>query len=155
MARERKREAALKLWVVLARAFDAVSAHTSAHAASHGLTGSEFGLLEALYHKGDLLLGDLQRKMLVSSGGITYLVDRLAEKGLVERRECAEDRRARYAALTPKGRALLDRIFPEHAAWIEQALGGLTLAEQQDATRLLKVLGQYAAARTPGEGAAE
>lgn len=146
-----KQDVALKLWVVLARAFDAVSAHAAAHVASHGLSGTEFAILEALYHKGDLLLGDLQRKILVSSGGVTYLVDRLTEKGLVERRECAEDRRARYASLTRKGTALLDRIFPEHAERIALALAGLTPQEQQQATRLLKAMGHHAASIAPGE----
>src|SRR3954468_9259159 len=90
----------LKLWVVLARAYAAVARHAEADIARHGLTLTEFGILEALYHVGPLLLGELQQKILGSSGGVTYLVDRLAEKGLVERQECPEDRRARYAALT-------------------------------------------------------
>ena len=153
MTKRSRQEVALNLWVVLARSYAAVAAHASAHAAAHGLTGTEFGILEALYHKGDMLLGELQRKLLVSSGGITYLVDRLTEKGLVERRECPEDRRARYAALTRKGRALLDEIFPEHAETIARALDGLSLDEQQRSARLLKALGQYAAELPAGEPA--
>src|SRR5687767_12099504 len=94
---------ALKLYVVLARALSAIQEHARADVTRHGLTPMEFAILEALYHKGPLLLGELQKAILVSSGGITYLVDRLVEKGLVERRECPSDRRARYAALTPAG----------------------------------------------------
>ena len=154
MTRRNRQEVALNLWVVLARSYAAVAEHSAAHAASKGLTGTEFGILEALYHKGDMLLGDLQRKVLVSSGGITYLVDRLTGKGLVERRKCPDDRRARYAALTRKGRALLDEIFPEHAGIIERALGGLTGEEQQKAARLLKALGRHAAELPVEEAAA-
>src|SRR2546423_719114 len=95
-AGRRPDDAALSLWVVLARAYAAMAEHAAAHAAQHGLTGTEFGILEALYHKGPMLLGEVQKKILVSSGGITFLVDRLAEKDLVERRECPSDRRARY-----------------------------------------------------------
>lgn len=135
---------ALKLFVVLARAHAAVSRHAAADAARHGLTGTEFGILEALYHRGPLLLGELQRKILVSSGGITYLVDRLEERGLVERRPCVEDRRARYAALTGAGTTLMDRIFPEHAKAVAHAVSGLTRAEQQQVTALLRALGQAA-----------
>jgi MarR family 2-MHQ and catechol resistance regulon transcriptional repressor len=142
---------ALRLWVVLARAFSAVSRHVEADIARHGLTTAEFGILEALYHKGPLLLGELQRKILVSSGGVTYLVDRLATKGLAERRECPEDRRARYAALTPAGESLIRRIFPEHARSIARALAGLTPEEQARATALLRTLGR-AAAELPSEG---
>ena len=93
-------ELSLKLWVVLSRAFDAVQTRAAADAARHGLTLTEFGVMEALYHKGPLLLGEVQRKILVTSGGVTYLVDRLVAKGLVERRRCEKDRRAWYAALT-------------------------------------------------------
>src|SRR3970282_567514 len=60
---------ALKLWVVLARSFRAVEAHAEADIARHDLTLAEFGVIEALHHKGPLLLGDLQRRILVSRGG--------------------------------------------------------------------------------------
>lgn len=137
---------ALKLWVVLARAQAAVARHAEADVAGHGLTIAEFGILEALYHRGPLMLGDLQRKILVSSGGITYLVDRLEGRGLVERQACPSDRRARFAALTAEGKALVERIFPEHARVIARALGGLTASEQGRATALLRQLGTVAAA---------
>jgi len=137
---------ALKLWVVLARAYAAVAAHSQRDIARHGLSPGEFGVLEALYHRGPLLLGELQQRILVSSGGVTYLVDRLESKGLVERRECPTDRRARYAALTPDGEALIARIFPEHAACIERAVAGLDADEQRRAMELLRTLGHSAAA---------
>lgn len=137
---------ALKLWVVMARATRAVEAHVAADIERHGLTATEFGVLEALYHKGPLLLGDVQRRILVSSGGTTFLVDRLEKRGLVERRMCESDRRARYAALTPAGKALMEEIFPGHAEAIRRAMSGLGLADQRQATELLRVLGQEAAA---------
>jgi MarR family transcriptional regulator, 2-MHQ and catechol-resistance regulon repressor len=137
---------ALKLNVVLARAASAVARHAERDITRHGLSPAEFGVLEVLYHKGPLLLGEVQRKILVSSGGVTYLVDRLVARGLVERQECPDDRRARYAALTPDGQALIARIFPEHARVIERSLAGLTSEEQQRATELLRKLGLAAAA---------
>ncbi len=145
---------ALKLWVVLSRAHAAVEAHAAEQVARHGLTLAEFGIMEALFHRGPMLLGEVQRRILVSSGGITYLVDRLVGKGLVERRECPEDRRARYAALTARGEALIREIFPEHARFLEHALAGLDAGEKQEAVRLLRTLGRYAAetpAFAPGE----
>jgi MarR family 2-MHQ and catechol resistance regulon transcriptional repressor len=144
---DRKQEAALKLWVVLARAYNAVSARLSQDVARHELTPTEFAILEVLYHKGPLLLGEVQRKILVTSGGITYLVDRLVEKGLVKREECAEDRRARYAVLTPAGNALIRKIFPQHAVAIERAVSGLSTTEQRETVQLLKKLGLGAAAQ--------
>lgn len=136
---------ALKLWVVLARAYAAVAERAARDVARHGLTLAEFAVMEALYHKGQLLLGEVQKKILVSSGGVTYLVDRLEQRGFVERRLCAEDRRARYAALTPAGQEFMSRIFPEHAECIAEVAGALTLDEQQHITRLLRDLGRHAA----------
>lgn len=145
MSRSGEREArarALKLYVVLTRAANAVHRVTDADIARHGLSTGEFAVLDVLYHKGPQLLGEIQRKVLVSSGGVTYLVDRLERQGLVARRDSPTDRRARIAALTTKGKALMDRIFPPHAAAIEQAVGGLDAAEQAAAIDLLRKLGR-------------
>jgi MarR family 2-MHQ and catechol resistance regulon transcriptional repressor len=145
-------EAALKLWVVLSRAHAAVAAQAAEDAARHDLTLAEFGILESLYHKGPMLLGEVQRKILVSSGGITYLVDRLEERGLVERRACPADRRARYAALTPQGEQFVTAIFPAHAERIRTAVAALDQEEQRVVTGLLRTLG--VAAATPSRGSA-
>jgi MarR family 2-MHQ and catechol resistance regulon transcriptional repressor len=137
---------ALKTWVVLARAYAAVARAVEAQIAQHGLTTTEFGILEALHHKGPLLLGEIQRKVLVTSGGITYLVDRLVAKGLVTREPSPDDRRARYAVLTPEGKQLIAEIFPAHAAFLAGMLSTLNEREQGEATALLRKLGLAAAA---------
>lgn len=139
---------ALKLFIVLARAQRAIGERVEASLDPHGLTHAEFAILEALFHKGPLLLGEVQRKILVSSGGITFLVDKLADRGLVERQLCPSDRRARYAALTRKGEALMAQIFPAHAEHIREAMSGLTRVEQKQAIALLKRLGLAAAGPT-------
>lgn len=135
---------ALKLWVVLARAFRSIQAHAVTDQDRHELSEGEFAVLEALYHKGPMLLNEVQKKVLVSSGGITYLIDRLAKKGLVERRPCASDRRAIYAALTGEGERLIGRIFPAHAEAIEHAMAGLSSGEKDQAIELLRRLGRAA-----------
>ena len=139
--RSAAQERALKLFVVFTRAQNAVNRHMLDEIARHDLTPTEFGILEALYHKGPLLLGEVQKKILLSSGGVTYAVDRLAEKGLVERRDCPNDRRARFAALTAKGEAVIARIFPMHAERIERVMSALSAREQEDLVGLLRKLG--------------
>lgn len=138
-------QVALKLWVVLSRAHASISAHAVAHVAEHGLSLTEFGILEALYHRGRMVLGEIQRRILVSSGGITFLVDRLAGKGLVVRQECPEDRRAKYVTLTREGTRLIRELFPSHASTLATAMQSLTPDEQEEATRLLRSLGLAAA----------
>lgn len=138
-------ELALKLWIVFSRAFIAVSDLNRRDVAATGLTPGEFAVLEVLHHKGPLLLGEVREKILVSSGGITYLVDRLTEKGLVERRVCETDRRASYAALTGKGTELISTIFPGHARMIARAFGGLDAEEKAEAIALVRKAGLHAA----------
>lgn len=157
LTRTAAQDQALKLMVVFAKAFNAVGDLVQADIAGHGLTQTEFGVLEALYHKGPMLLGEVQRKILLSSGGITYTVDRLAEKGLVERQHCPTDRRARYAALTAKGEELMDRIFPIHADALERVFSSLDSERQRQLTELLRDLGKGAEAmkgKPSPEGAA-
>lgn len=141
---------ALRLWVVLSRAFSAVESHARADFARHGLTPAEFGALEALHHKGPLLLGELQKKILVSSGGVTFVIDRLAQRGLVVRRRSASDRRASFVELTCDGTALMEKIFPAHEQVIERALSGIPDAEKEVLAGMLKQLG-HEAARLPVE----
>jgi MarR family 2-MHQ and catechol resistance regulon transcriptional repressor len=131
---------ALRVWIALARAHNAVAQLAAADVARHGLTTAEFAVVEVLYHKGPMLLNEVQRRILVSSGGITYLVDRLEKRGLVERRDCPGDRRARLAALTPEGQALVASIFPEHAEMIRRALATLGQEEKETAIRLLRTI---------------
>jgi MarR family transcriptional regulator, 2-MHQ and catechol-resistance regulon repressor len=140
---------ALKLWVVLSRAHAAVEVHARADFARRGLSPGEFGALEVLHHKGALLLGELQRKILVSSGGTTWVIDRLVEKGLVQRRPCPTDRRASFVELTPEGTALMEAIFPLHQQVIERAMSALSEGEMRTLIQVLKRLGHGAAALEP------
>jgi MarR family transcriptional regulator, 2-MHQ and catechol-resistance regulon repressor len=146
---------ALKLWVVLSRAYAAVEDHARADFARHGLSPAEFGALEVLHHKGPLLLGELQRKILVSSGGTTYVIDRLARKGFVARRPNPDDRRASFVELTPAGTELMDRIFPLHQRVIERAMSGIPEAEKGSLIGALKRLGHEARRLDPKPGADE
>jgi len=143
---------ALKLWLTLARAYQAAAEISRVDIGSHGFSLAEFSILEALYSKGPLLLGDLQHKALLSSGGITFVVDRLETRGLVERQSCPTDRRARYAALTKEGADVMRMVFPKHAEAMRGAMDGLSMAEQKAATSLLKRLG-LAAARKSSDSA--
>jgi len=142
---------ALKLWVILSRAHASVSAHASAQVRRHHLTLAEFGVLELLHHRGDTLIGDIRQRILVSSGGITYLIDRLEKRRLVARKRCPEDRRATYVGLTAEGEALISRIFPEHAEAVRAAVSGLDPTERRRAIALLRTLGRSAADLAPPE----
>jgi MarR family 2-MHQ and catechol resistance regulon transcriptional repressor len=144
---------ALKLWVVLARAFDAVDRHSRASIARFGLGTTEFGVLEVLYHKGELPVCEVQRRILVQSSSTTYVVDKLVKRGLVRRRASRRDRRVSLLALTAAGRRLIGRLFPPHARVIRRAVRALAPRDQAQAARLLLTLGTGAAAHLPDTGA--
>src|SRR5437660_9254971 len=131
-----QKDPALELFVVLWRASNWVSAYAERDARCHGLNPTEFAILEALYHKGALPLQQIGEKVLMSSGNITYAVDKLEQKQLLERKPSPHDRRVIFAELTPQGRELLAALFPQHAEAIRAAVSGLTLEEQGQALQL-------------------
>jgi MarR family 2-MHQ and catechol resistance regulon transcriptional repressor len=140
-------DTALKLWVVLARAFDAVDRHSRASIARFGLGTTEFGVLEVLHHKGELAVCEVQRRILVQSSSTTYVVDKLVKRGLVRRRASLRDRRVILLALTSAGRRLIARSFPPHANAMRRAVRALPPRDQVQAVRLLRALSRGAAAR--------
>ncbi len=142
------------LWLVLWKAFDALQAHAFANIHSLGLGLSDFGVLEVLLHKGPLPVNVLGQTIRLTSGSISIAIDRLEEKGLVERKDDPDDRRARIVHLTAEGRKLIAFAFADHAAAMEHATSGLTGAERITAIRLLKKLGAKAAALQPTGSAA-
>ena len=132
---------ALDAYVKLVRAAERVSARVNRHLAEHGLTVSQFGVLEALYHLGPLYLSELARKILKTGGNLTMVVDNLEKRGLAERCPDTKDRRFVRVAITPKGRKLIASIFPAHARGIADALAALSASEQEDLAALCKKLG--------------
>lgn len=137
-------EDALDLYIALSRASQWVLAHADRDIRKHGLNRTEFGVLELLYHKGPQPLQQIGSKVLMSSGNITYVVDKLEKKGYARRRVSTEDRRLIYAEVTEAGASFIKQVFPQHATFIEAAVAGLDRQEQKQAIELLKKLGIYA-----------
>lgn len=76
----REQEQSLKLFIVLSRAYRSINDHMNKHIHHHGLNPTEFAVLELLYHKGDQPLQQIGDKILLASGSITYVVDKLEQK---------------------------------------------------------------------------
>lgn len=144
------RTATLQLVIALARAFQALEQGVRPHLAQSGLGMTEFAVLEVLYHKGALPLGELRDRILVTGASTTYVVKKLEQRGLMRRRICAEDQRVIFGELTAKGRALIDEVFPAHVDRLREVMAGLSVSEKHAATRLLRRLSQHAR-RTTGE----
>ncbi|WP_276609427.1 MarR family transcriptional regulator [Bacillus sp. N1-1] len=141
---EKDRELSLKLFIVLARSNRSVTDHIKTDIQSYGLNPTEFAVLELLYHKGNQPLQQIGEKILLASGSITYVVDKLEGKGYLTRNPCPNDRRITHAVITDEGRKLMDRIFPNHEKQVQSIFAGLDEQEKETAITLLKKLGHYA-----------
>ncbi|WP_174219264.1 MarR family winged helix-turn-helix transcriptional regulator [Microvirga sp. 17 mud 1-3] len=84
-----------------------------------------------------MTLSDLSRRMMVSNGNLTGLVDRLVASGHLDRRVSELDRRAQIIRLTPAGQDEFRLMAAAHEAWIAEIFGDLTQKEQHDLMRLL------------------
>ncbi|WP_339175370.1 MarR family transcriptional regulator [Solibacillus sp. FSL R5-0691] len=131
----------LKLFIVLSRAHKAISEATNQFIQANGLNPTEFAVLELLYHKGRQPLQQIGNKILLASGSITYVVDKLEKRNFLVRVSCPTDRRVTYAEITDLGSEFMDKLFPEHEQNIHELLGVLTAEEKQTAIELLKKLG--------------
>lgn len=138
------RNDSLDLYIALSRASEWVNAHGDRDIRKHGLNRTEFGVLELLYHKGAQAIQQIGSKVLMSSGNITYVVDKLVKKEFVTRNTSTEDRRLIFAEITDKGKQFIEDVFPKHAEVIENAVAGLTDEEKKLASQLLKKLGKFA-----------
>jgi DNA-binding MarR family transcriptional regulator len=102
-----------------------------------------FDLLAALRRAGrpyELNPTQLMRATMLSSGGTTKRLDRLAEAGLVERRPDPSDRRGVLVRLTPKGKAVIDKAVEAHVANEERLLRSLGPADRRALDGLLRRL---------------
>jgi DNA-binding MarR family transcriptional regulator len=111
--------------------------------AEHGLTGPSFGVLVTLARLNEPD-GVSQRRLMdelgLTSGTMSVRVDRLVERGLVERAPDPDDRRNTRITLTAEGRALFERVVPAHLANEERLLAALAPAEREQLATLLSKL---------------
>ncbi|AIQ21051.1 MarR family transcriptional regulator [Paenibacillus sp. FSL H7-0357] len=141
-ASDQEQASSLKLFVVLSKAYKSLMDLAVKDMKSHGLASAEFMILEVLYHRTRIPLQQIGEKILVTSGSITYNIDKLEKRGLLKRVPCSDDRRVTYAEITEAGRELFDDIFPRHVSSIHGMMGGLNQEEKEQAIELLKKLGK-------------
>ncbi|MGI2327383.1 MarR family winged helix-turn-helix transcriptional regulator [Planococcus sp. YIM B11945] len=131
----------LKLFIVLSRAHKAISEQTNQFFQEHGVNPTEFAVLELLYHKGKQPLQKIGGKILLASGSITYVIDKLEKRGFITRVNCPTDRRVTYAEISELGKEFMGSIFPEHEKKLHELTGVLSNEEKEQAIELMKKLG--------------
>jgi MarR family transcriptional regulator, 2-MHQ and catechol-resistance regulon repressor len=131
-------------WLVLGKAFYAMTKFTAAGIQASGLGESDFRVLEALLHKGPLPVNVIGPKVFLTPGSISTAVDRLFGKGLVSREESPDDRRIRVVALTERGKARILPIYRKHVEDIREIFGDFTPSDIRRLERLMKKAGRRA-----------
>ncbi|MDO5649234.1 MAG: MarR family transcriptional regulator [Gallicola sp.] len=109
----KKEDTDLEFMINLSRAYLSVHRNICQVFTKHGLTSAQFAVLEILFHKGDLTVGQIVKSILTTSGNITVVIKNLEKDGLVTRKTSEEDRRVGIISITEEGHKLIEKVFPE------------------------------------------
>ena len=121
--------------IAMHRIVNELDRRTAAIARKYGLTLPQFAVLEALYHKGDLSVGELKESVLSTDGTIPVVTRHLKQQGLIVGTTDPKDRRR-----TNKGRALIAKVYPENEAMLDAIFGKWNHEERKAVLRLLSLL---------------
>lgn len=105
-----------------------------------GLSMAQIQVMMHLAQHGSVPMGDLATGIGTSFSALTELVDRLEERGMVERVRSTRDRRQIMVQLTPHRAALAAQVLDERRGVIDQVLGALTEAEEEAFVKGLQLL---------------
>lgn len=120
------------------RIINDIDRETAHIAAAYHLTLSQFGVLEALYHVGDLTVGEVKEKILSSDGTIPVVVRNLEKQGLLYRKQDPSDKRKSILSLTEEGRKVIAEVYPQNEKMIAEKMAVWTDEEQTQLKALLK-----------------
>lgn len=148
-SQERDATLSLHLYRVFAKSFKSISEHAFMGSKIEGFNPTAFAVLEVLYYKGTQPIQQIGSKLLLQSGNVTYVIDKLEERGYIHRRPCPHDRRVIYAELTPEGEELMNGLYPKYTERIHHAFSGLEDEEKDQLIDLLKKLGRQAERLSP------
>ena len=129
-------------YLVLMQTAKAVQERMKMELAKDSLNITEFSVLEVLYHKERQTIQQIGSSILISSGSMTYVIDKLEQRGLLKRSGCPNDRRAIYVALTDQGMNVMKQIMPEHQRLIDNFFAALNPDEADTFVQLLEKVKQ-------------
>lgn len=128
----------LKLIIGLNRTVNKINRKTSFLCKQHGLTLSQFAVLEALYHKGDMSVGNVKESILSTDGTIPVVVKNLVKNGLITKRKDANDKRTNILSLTQKGTEIIEKVYPMNEKLIIGEMEALNKFEKEELLSILK-----------------
>jgi MarR family 2-MHQ and catechol resistance regulon transcriptional repressor len=132
----------LKTITILFRATHRIESLIKTDVSRYGLNPTEFGALEALYHKGPLSVQAIIDKVLIANSSMTYVLSSLEKKQWIQKEQDSTDRRIHTISLTEEGKHFMDEIYPKHVASLRKVLDQLAPTEEQMLQALLKIVGK-------------
>lgn len=129
---------------VLLRASGSLQQLVKNDVSRHGLNVSEFTTLEVLYAKGSLSVQDICSTVLIANSSMSYVLDKLENRGLVIRTKNDNDKRYFTVTLTQLGESLMKQVMKEHLKNIQPVFDVLSKEEQLEFQRMLKLVGKKA-----------
>ena len=132
----------LDTFIKLTRCTNALMARLAARNSIGDLSYSQFAVLEALYHLGSMMQGEISNKVLKSTSNLTTVIDNLERDGLVRRERDTQDRRVVHVHLTEAGTGKIEAVLPGHVAALVEEFSILSANEQETLGELCKKLGR-------------
>jgi len=127
-------------WLQMIRSYDHLQSQVAALLQSRGLTVPQFEVLSTLATADCTNQQELADRLQVTKGNLVGLIDRLTERGWVERVPCPDDRRVNKVRITEVGKELIHAVLPEQAGIVERMMAGLDETEIATLRDLLKKL---------------
>ena len=137
----KKERQALNTYIKLIRSSESISSKINLFLSEFGLTESQFGVLDAIYHLGPLKQKEIGKKILKSGGNITMVINNLEKRKLVKRKRGEKDRRHFNVHLTKGGKEKILEVLPEVVKMIRKHFEILDIDEQKELERLCKITG--------------
>lgn len=137
----KKTKDALNSYIKLIRSAESMNSKINLMLSDYGLTESQFGVLDSLFHLGPMKQKEIGKKILKSGGNITMVINNLERSGIVQRRKGEKDKRQFIIHLTSKGRNTILELLPHVVKKIKKYFEILSKEEQKELQRLCKIVG--------------
>ncbi|MDR2790014.1 MAG: MarR family winged helix-turn-helix transcriptional regulator [Campylobacteraceae bacterium] len=137
---DKRTQKSMSTWIQMIKAFNAIRAEELRLITRCNLTINQFSVLEALYHRGDLTVGEITVLIDSTPGNVTVVIKNLQKNGMAVVKQALHDSRMRVVSITKDGKKLIGSMFGEHAANLCSCFSPLSDEELQTLFECLRKL---------------
>jgi MarR family 2-MHQ and catechol resistance regulon transcriptional repressor len=137
-----RNDTSIKFMIVMNKMMASLQHRLTPHFKELGIHETEFFVLFALDANGPLTIQEIGSKIDMTSGTMTYVIDKLEKKGYIKRVRCAEDRRRIYIELTDQGLDFWKEIIVKHMRQMEESFAHMSEEDMLQLIDLMKKVGK-------------